>query len=307
MIKKIGATLLLISNASFASTASLNGLSFDLNQHEADKFSNLSGDFGFQASDLVDDVGEVAGNKHFGFMNVKYQSYNSANYYKGLSISSQINNEEVMQYSIKEALIEHRGVNSRLAIGRTNLDWSHADEIWGLGKVNNRINFDYFEPGQEGLVGIFYDIKSASGFELGVFGSFLYIPELNQGLIVDKKNRSVACKTMWCDAPLSSAEIEGKNVPIHYDVNYPDTSKVVNRVSAGLKLGFEYKSFYINSFYMRKPENTMSIIAEVSVESDLSEVTAEVTPQFYNHDVRGGNIELKLSERFKLYGSYISV
>ncbi|MFT6633208.1 MAG: hypothetical protein ACJAS4_003178 [Bacteriovoracaceae bacterium] len=271
------------------------------------KDSLLQGDFGFTANGLVKDVGDVVGNKHHGSLNIKYQSYSDTGVYKGLEIATKVNDEEVLQYSIKEALIEFKYSTSRLAMGRTNLNWSHADEIWSLGKVNNRMNFDYFEPDQEGLIGLFYDKKFSNGISLSAFGSFLYVPEMSQGLVIDKDAGSVVCKTPWCEAPSPSAEIEGRNVPIYYDVEYPEVSDVVLRQSLGLNLGYEINKYVrLSGFYLRKPENEISVTAEVSAEADLSKITAVVTPQFYYHDVKGGNIEITVSDELKLYGSAIS-
>ncbi|MAX65528.1 MAG: hypothetical protein CME66_01185 [Halobacteriovoraceae bacterium] len=280
---------------------------FKTNKSSLNKTSILSGDAGLLLSDFVDDVGEVKGNKHLGKFGLKYQSVTDTEVYKGFELVSQVNDEEVLQYSVKEALIDFRFSSSRFAMGRTSLDWSHIDKIWGLGKINNRVNFDYFEPGQEGLVGFFYDKKHSNGIDYSLFGSFIYIPEMSQGMIIDKDQGTIECRTPWCDAPSSSAEIEGRNVPIYYDVNYPDVADVVTKYSFGAKLGFEYKRLYLNGFYIRKPENQLSVTAEISAEADLSMINVEATPQFYNHDVKGANVEYRFSDIFKAYGSSISI
>ena len=272
------------------------------------KESSLEGDFAFQSNSLVDNVGEVVGNKHFGSFNLKYQSYSDTDVYKGLEFATRVNDEEVLQYSIKEAFIDLRYSNSRLGFGRSNLEWSQVDKIWGLGKVNNRVNFDYFEPDQEGLIGVFYDKQYSNGFNLGLFGSLVYVPEMSQGLVVDKESGAIECKTPWCDAPASSAEIEGKQVPIVYNVNYPDVSDVINKYSVGLKLGYKFtENIGADLFYLRKPENELSVTAEVSVPPEVSVINVDVTPQFFYHDVRGGNFEFKLTDEFAIYASAIGI
>jgi hypothetical protein len=232
---------------------------------------------------------------------------NSENTYKGFEIKTRINNEEILQYSLKEAVIDFRYSNSRLALGRTSLDWSYADKIWSLGKINNRINFDYFEPEEEGLIGIFYDKQYKSGIDVSLFTSFVYVPETSQGLVIDKDNRAVTCKTAWCDAPVSSTDLDGKDVPIYYDVNYPDISDAIFRYSAGLKFGAQMGQFYASAYYIRKPENEVSVAAEISAPPNVSEINVEVTPQFYYHDVKGANLEFRINEEAKLYASSISI
>ncbi len=268
--------------------------------------SNFSGDFGFQANNLVEDVGEVVGNKHFGELNIKYDSLSADKTFKKVDLASRVNNEEILMYSLKEAFVEFRYSTSELALGRKVVDWSPADSTWGLGKINNRVNFDYFTPGQEGLVGAFYNKKYSTGFNLSMFGSFVYIPEQGHGMQIDSKNGTVSCKTPWCKAPGSSVNVEGKNVPIYYDVEYPEVSDVVLRYSTGIRAGYEYKRFSTDAFYMRKPENGISIAAEISVESDFSQIDVGVTPQFYYHDVTGMNLGYQLSDDIKIYGAAIS-
>ena len=283
-------------------------IEYNPDSHSYFKRNNFSGEFGFQSNALVDNVGEVPGNKHFGSLDLKYKNLSSSNNLQAISFQSRLNDEDVYQYSLSEAYLEFKYSTSRLAIGRTNLEWSHTDNVWGLGSINNRINFDYFEPGREGLVGVFYDKKFGNGVDISLFGSGIFIPELSQGMIIDSKKGTIKCKSAWCDAPSASAEVEGRDVPIHYDVRYPDTADVVFRHSAGFKLGYALdEKFYVSFYQLHKPENSVSVTAQVSVEADLSVINAEVTPQFFYHDVRGSNVEYKFSDQLKLYASGISV
>ena len=269
--------------------------------------SKLTGDFGFQSNALVQDVGEVVGNKHFGDLNLNYHSLVDGNVYKKFEVSARVNNEEELMYSFKEAMIEYRYSTSSLYLGRRVLPWSQVDEAWGLGRVNNRVNFDYFEPGQEGLIGIFYDKKFDSGFTMALYGSFIYVPELNPARQIEKDARKVTCKNPWCKPQPDSVEVEGKNVPIYYDVAYPEISDVVFRYSSGLKFGYEKNSFSTDIFYIRKPENSISVIAEITAEADLSQINVEATPQFYYHDVSGANANYNLNDKVSVYGSAISI
>ncbi len=279
---------------------------FDPHKYDLGRDSILSGDFGYTSNELVQDVGNVPGNRSFGFLNFKYQSADSSNTYKGFEVVSKVNDQQVLEYSIKEALLEFRYSRSRVALGRTNLEWSHVDKIWGLGKVNNRINFNHFEPGQEGLVGVFYDEKLSNGFNIGLFGSLVYVPEMSQGMVVDNSKGTIECRTAWCDAPSPSARIDNRDVPIYYNVNYPDVEDVVFKPSFGMQMGYSYEKFHMNAFYLKKPENEISVLAEIVVEPDVSQIDVDVTPQFYYHDVKGGNLELQVTDNLKIFGSGIS-
>lgn len=280
--------------------------------------SSLTGDFSFRTNQLVDDVGEVTGNQHFGDLNLKYQSLNSENVYKGFQFSTRVNDQEQMMYSIQEAVVEWRYSSSRFAMGRTTLDWSYTDQVWGLGKVNNRVNFDYFEPGQEGLVGFFYDKKFNNGFSFSAFGSFIYVPEMNPAMQVNDDG-TIDCKNPWCTQMESQVDIDGTGnmTDVYYNVNYPEISDVVLRQSFGLQAAQKFKvingsdfnaNLTASAFYLRKPENNISTTAEAKFQTPEQRIFVNVTPQVFYHDVRGGNLELELEEwNMKLYGSAISI
>lgn len=269
--------------------------------------SLFTGSAAFRANQLIDDVGEVTGNKHYADLNLKYQSFTDSNVYKGIDISARINDREQMMYSIKEARIQYNYSTSRLAFGRSSLDWSYTDKDWGLGVINNRVNFDFFEPGEEGLTGIFYDKKFENGFHYSLFGSFTYVPELNPGLKIDKKNGTVTCQNPWCDAPSSTAPINNTDVPIFYNVNYPDLADVIFRYSVGARIGYEINNVNIEGYYLKKPENSISTTAEIQYETDKNRLFVDVTPQFFYHEVIGGNFDVKINEYFKMFGSVLSI
>jgi hypothetical protein len=286
----------------------------------AENESIFSGEFGFWSNQMVQDVGETVGNKSYGNLNIKYQSHinrREESVYKGFELRSRVNNEESLMYSIKEAVIEWKKSNSRFALGRTNLAWSQLDKEWGLGKINNRENFDYFEPGEEGLIGAFYDYKFASGFKIGVFGSMIYVPELNPGLDVNKDAGTVECNNSWCSAPSASTEIEGTETPIYYNVNYPELSEVVFQYSVGANIGGEIVfddtknekiALNLNLYALKKPENGTSISAEVKYETDNKRIFVDVTPQFYYHDIGGLEANLEFEEyNTRVFFSAISI
>jgi hypothetical protein len=65
------------------------------------------------------------------------------------------------------------------------------DITWGFGKLNNRKNFDGFDPGQEGLVGLSFERKSANGMRYRFYGSPMYIPEMNPSTDINKKDKTI--------------------------------------------------------------------------------------------------------------------
>jgi hypothetical protein len=328
-------TILASSSATFAETlivdvkkASTITIEVD-SKPQTKTESILTGDFGIQTNQVLEDVGEVVGNQYFGELNINYKSVNSSDTHKEFDLRTRVNDEEQLMFSVTEAHAEFSFKSSQLIVGRKKLDWSGVDAKWGLGKINNRINFDYLNPGQEGLTGLLYKAKLGKGFSLDMFGSFVYIPELNPGMKINNDEGTVECQNPWCTAPDASAPVEGKNIPIYYNVNYPTIEEVVNRQSFGMNLNFNHTFDFseaikdkndemivdannldlnLNVFYMRKPENKISVSAEIKYKNEDGVIFVDATPEIYYHDVRGGNLTLDLPKYdLALYGSFISV
>jgi hypothetical protein len=137
-------------------------------------------------------------------------------------------------FSLQEAYVAKDGlfrpwdsaekVGDRMSFGRKILPWSGVDSLWGLGKFNNRKNFDYFDPGQEGLVGIEYENRSSNGFFWKAFGSPVYVPEMNPSLDINKSKKTITSRNPWANPPAASTQISdgGPFVPVNYIVEYPE-------------------------------------------------------------------------------------
>ena len=228
-----------------------------------------------------------------------------------------MNDQDLTMVSLNRMYFEANRKSWDFTIGRKPLDWSMADREWSLGQLNNRVNFDFFNPGEEGLIGALLNLKTESGIKLGIFSSGVYVPELNPQTQVNAKTGEVSCKNPWCVAPSSSTDIEGRDTPIFYNVNMPDNDDVVFQYSLGGSLGIEREVWTsddlhvvlgLNGYMIRKPENTVSLSAEVKYENDNQRVFVDVTPQFFYHDVSGLDAELDFKElKTKLYGSYIQI
>jgi hypothetical protein len=276
------------------------------------KKSNFTGYMGFQHNQIVENVGEVTGNEYISELEMTYENKKDSSLERKFQFASQLNSESQMMFSVPEAKLKHNFTNADLTYGRQILDWSDVDAMWGFGKLNNRKNFNFFEPAQEGLTGISFGYKFGGGFKVTGFGSFLYVPEMNPSTTINKEEGTITCENPWCTAPSATTTYAGKEVPIRYNVEYPEISDVVLRYSTGLNLGFENKYFETNAFYMRKPENSPSVTAELSfgledVDSGKEdEIIVDITPQFYYHDVVGTNLKLKAGD-FEVYGSAISI
>lgn len=303
-------TALSASSAVLASGLSANmytsRLSTALDGQQAnEKKSNFSGDFSLRSNQLVEDVGDVTGNQYWGDLNLEYNGGGASDLVKKFSFATRVNDEEQIMFSVPEAFVKYEGDDSALSLGRSVLEWGYLDALWGFGKINNRKNFDYFEPGLEGLTGLLYE-KNSDGMSFALFGSVLYIPEMNPGQEYDKDEGTITCKNAWCRPQSKTVPFNGNDVPIFYDIDYPEVSEVIFRYSAGARLALDIGDRAgLEVFGIRKPENQLSVAAEIYYEDGTGFV--DVTPQIYYQDVLGANIKLNVTERIMIYGGGLSV
>lgn len=284
----------------------LNPMSNDLSSKDT-----ISGYIGGLSNQARTDVGDVPGNRYNGHFEFDYNKKPIDPTVQGIEsrfhMAALYNDENLAMYSLQEAYVGGNFTSKdRVVIGRQILPWSDVDAIWGFGKLNNRRNFDYFQPGQEGLIGLQYERKSSNGMRYRIFGSGLYAPELNPSLDIDKNDKTITSRHPWADVPATSAEVEGNDRPIHYNVDYPSLSEVIYRYTIGANIGYQNDHWDFNNFIIRKPENQLSTQVEVSYDSIQSVVDARITPQFYYHDVYGSSLKYKNND-IEMYVSGIAV
>lgn len=275
-------------------------------EQNLDKTSELTGEVSFTTNQMLEDVGEVVGNKAFGDFNLEYNSRVEGELYKTFSFKSRVNDQEQLMFSIPEANVEFAFGKSSLVAGRTILDWGMLDGNWGLGKMNNRVNFDGFDPQQEGLTGLAFNYHNKeTGLKFSLFGSVIYVPETNPGLKIDKDNGTITAQNPWSKAPAPTADSDelAQPYPIFYNVNYPELSDVVFRYSIGARLGWDTGIVAVEGYKIKKPENQVSTTAEIYLDAETNTIFADVTPQFYYHEVTGADIKLRPIENVTLYGS----
>lgn len=269
------------------------------------KDSKFSGEFSLTGNSLVQDVGEVVGNKYWGDLHLNYSKENHYN----ADLRMRYNDAEAFFFSVPLAYLRYDlgidGENGELYVGRALLDWSKLDSTWGFGRINNRMNFDFFEPGEEGLTGLQYNVKYKR-LLISAFASYLYIPELNPGQKYDKDKGTIECNNPWCRGV--PARDEDTGFRIVYDIDMPDYSDIILNYSVGLNLGYDFSIGRIKGFYLRKPENQITVSANIQAEVVDSEtiIDAQIIPKIYYHDVLGANIEFDINKHLMIYGSYIS-
>lgn len=328
-VKNLALCLLVVSSTSASSNVSFSSVESGIFQFDqANAKAGFGGSGEFYYNQLSSDIGEVVGNEYFLNLNLKYQNKKEK---KRSSLFAEIkarqNSENSLMFSLPEAYFTWDYNNSKpyfspdseterslkLFAGRVVLPWSKADENWGFGKLNNRINFDGYNPGQEGLVGFRSVLRLNKNIKVESFLSYIYVPELNPSLEINDKDGTIKCKNPWCTPQNESAEISAGNPrDIFYDVKIPDITTIVLNPSVGIQ--GEYKFYFSNemeltfdAFYMRKPENVISTNVDVQYDPGTQLINANVDPEVYYHSVFGGNISLKINDNLKLYTTTIAI
>lgn len=256
-------------------------------------------------------VGDVPGNKYNLDFEFDYQhnidTLKKAEFERRFTVAAMVNDESLTMYSLKEAYIGGNLTSKdHFRFGRQILPWSEVDSVWGFGKLNNRRNFDYFTPDQEGLVGLLYERRSSNGMRYRFFASGLYVPEMNPSQDIDKDKKTITTRHAWGEAPSTTAVIEGSKYDIEYDVNYPDISDVIYRYTVAANIGYESKHWNWDNFVVRKPENTLTPDVGIAVDFASKIVSANITPKFYYHDVFGSTLKYK-NHDIEMYLSGIGI
>lgn len=281
------------SSPTYGESGFLSGLfsSTDLVQEPThDKYSEVSGEFSLWSNQYAGEDVSIEGNKYRVDAEAIYHRNKPGSLERKLHGAFARNDAGANMFSVQEAYVRHTFGKSSLTYGRYVLPWSKIDAYWGFGFVNNRRNFDYFTPGQEGLTGVTFNRKYENNIRLQIFASPLYVPELNPGLDIDNENKTITSRNPWAKPPANSTELNGDSVPIKYTVDYPEIADVVAQVSAGLNVGYESGHFTYDLFYLKKPENTLTQAAEIVYSNPAESVLVNVKPQIYYHNVFGGNI-----------------
>jgi hypothetical protein len=273
--------------------------------------------FGYAASDILEghigglsnqssgQVGDVPGNRYNADFEFNYHrnvnTVSAGELEKKFHLATMMNDQNLTMYSVQEVFIGgNLTAKDNIKFGRKILPWAPVDSVWGFGKLNNRRNFNYFTPGEEGLTGLLYERKSSNGMRYRTFVSGIYVPEANPSLDVDKKDKSITSRHPWADVPARIAKVPKQDnsgqvveMDINYDVNYPEISEVIYRYTVGANIGYESKHWVMDNFIMRKPENNLTPDVEVNVDFATRVVNANIDPRFYYHDVYGSSLKYR--------------
>ena len=153
---------------------------------------------------------------------------------------------------------------SMISVGRKLQNWSDLDEHWHLGLYQPQFRWNPLLPESQGLSGLFLKMEGDSKelpWGLLVFGSPVFIPDQGAGYSI--KNGQFESANPWFHAPATSAQFEttGAIDRIQYDVQKPDTNKIVfnSSYAAQIYIGQKNDGFSAQAAYAYKPANQLSL------------------------------------------------
>ncbi|MBY0518036.1 MAG: hypothetical protein K2P81_14100 [Bacteriovoracaceae bacterium] len=267
---------------------------------------DFTGSVGALSNQLNENVGDVAGNRYNMDLNFEFHRNRSNELERKFTANALMNDANGTMYSVNEAYLSSKWGRSELKFGRSILDWSDIDAHWGFGKINNRQNFSGFTPGQEGLTGIVFSRRYSNGFRYHFFATPIYVPETNPSLDINKTDGTITSKNPWSKPPAASANISNRDIPIFYKVDYPSITDVVFKPSGGINLGWGNKHWDGGFYYLRKPENQVSTTVDISYNPGDDIINARIQPQFFYHDIYGGNLRWK-NKDITVYASAVAI
>lgn len=255
-----------------------------------------------QTNQLSPTIGNKKGNRWWGQYDNEYHIL-AQNYKTAGVVSARLTDAGEFMFSVPEANVNKTWNFFEVHAGRFILPWAPMDRAWSLGYVNNRKNFNFYTPGEEGLIGAMAGVDFSFGLKLQTFGSFLYLPELNPSQQV--KDGQTSSKNIWASPTPKYAEINGVKTPIRYYLNKPDISSIIFRPTFGQLVGYNYSYFDVNSYYLIKPENSIRAAGDARLTTG-GEIIANINAKLYYEEVYGTNFSIK-HDGYKAYASWMRV
>lgn len=185
-----------------------------------------------------------------------------------------------------------KGVQKKSETGQTSTEsWSFMDEIWGLGLWQGRINWDYFQSKQKGLVGSFFTIEKGKWL-FTLFLSGLFFPD--QEPYVDINKGDIQSRSRWFISPQSNFVIFSQRFEALYWLQKPYLKNVILNDSLAVRLRFgSQDSDWFSLAYAYKPINQTYFKIDGGFSIDKKAVNSIIQYQSFKHSLISMDFGLK--------------
>jgi hypothetical protein len=145
----------------------------------------------------------------------------------------------------------------RLTVGRQKRHWSLFDEEFGMGIWQPQLRWDYLNPVQQGLAGIFLDYPASHQVTVSFFASPLFLPD--QGPQFKLKDGEFESDNRWFWKPQTKIRIIRQRAPMSYELDKPSAEQVVFQSSMGGTLRWQRGPLWTQFSYAYKPMNQLHL------------------------------------------------
>ncbi|MFP5519513.1 MAG: transposase [Bdellovibrionia bacterium] len=191
----------------------------------------------------------------------------------------------------------------RGTFGRKKSPWNDMDRRWQMAVWQPHFAIDALRPDDQGLTGFFLNWKGENAEVIG-FASPIYIPTM--GPEIREEGGSIVSDSRWYRAPSSEFNFNERINSIVYDLDIPDTAKLVTQQSVALSgvFGKRNKGWWSQVSAGYKPVN--DLILERSAFKSLTEDVVDVTvrPQVTYHALASVDVGYA-TENAKVVFSYL--
>lgn len=200
-----------------------------------------------------------------------------------------------MYVGVPEFYVQPRKIapGFNLTIGRQRRQWSRLDEEFNLGIWQPQLRWDYLQPLQQGLTGVFFDWSLSSALRFSFFTSPLFLPD--QGPQFSLKNGHFQSANPWFSPPQSRVELFpntplANDAPLFFKLQRPSEEDIVMHSSFGFAVNYQSAGpFWSQVSYAYKPRNQIHLGIEcancAAIPNGNIEITAVLHPKIVKHNV----------------------
>ncbi|RME15439.1 MAG: hypothetical protein D6797_06540, partial [Bdellovibrio sp.] len=121
-------------------------------------------------------------------------------------------------------------------------------------------------PQEEGLTGVHLKWVMNSHQKVLLSWAGAYLPDLSS--VPKSEGGSLVSENPWWLTPVKSIIFGGQEMAVHYSLNKPSLSEVVNHPGWALQWFFEKKSFWTRQSFAYKPLNALLTASQITVRPD---------------------------------------
>lgn len=183
-------------------------------------------------------------------------------------------------FSVPEAYVSRNIGRSEFTLGRKIISWNPNDKFWAMGEINSLKNFNLLETDREGLFGFHFERKTKY-MSFTLFASGINVPQVNPTFTAD--GGEVKGKNEWSNPPPRFVRFRGNDVPVFYEIIYPNAQDIALQESGAMKLDFHNDHQNLSLYGGYKPEPGIRIVATGYYDQLESERAVVQAKPFINH------------------------